>query len=139
MATEAVAWMEQHKETPFYLNYWMFSVHAPFDAKKANIETHRGRIDPKDAQRSPTYAAMIQSMDDAIGTLLDASRPAEASPTTRSSSSPPTTAATCTTKSMAPRPPATARCAAARRRCLKAARACLACCLAGNCCAGQSK
>jgi arylsulfatase A-like enzyme len=71
MAAEAVAWMEQQKETPFYLNYWMFSVHAPFDAKKANIETHRGRIDPKDAQRSPTYAAMIQSMDDAIGTLLD--------------------------------------------------------------------
>jgi len=71
MAAEAVAWMEQQKENPFYLNYWMFSVHAPFDAKKANIETHRGRIEPKDAQRSPTYAAMIQSMDDAIGTLLD--------------------------------------------------------------------
>ncbi|MES2594329.1 MAG: sulfatase [Verrucomicrobiota bacterium] len=71
MAAEAVAWMEQQKEKPFYLNYWMFSVHAPFDAKKANIETHRDRIDPKDGQRSPTYAAMIQSMDDAIGTLLD--------------------------------------------------------------------
>jgi len=71
MAAEAVAWMEQQKEKPFYLNYWMFSVHAPFDAKKANIEKHRGRVDPKDAQRSPTYAAMIQSMDDAIGTLLD--------------------------------------------------------------------
>jgi arylsulfatase A-like enzyme len=71
MAAEAVAWMEQTKDKPFYLNYWMFSVHAPFDAKKANIETHRGRIDPKDAQRSPTYAAMIHSMDDAIGTLLD--------------------------------------------------------------------
>lgn len=72
MAAEAVAWMEQKKDKPFYMNYWMFSVHAPFDAKKANIERHRGRIDPKDAQRSPTYAAMIQSMDDAIGTLLDA-------------------------------------------------------------------
>ena len=71
MAAEAVKWIEQQKAKPFYLNYWMFSVHAPFDAKKANIETHRGRIDPKDAQRSPTYAAMIQSMDDAIGTLLD--------------------------------------------------------------------
>ncbi|MDZ4402531.1 sulfatase [Prosthecobacter sp.] len=71
MAVEAVAWMEQQKAKPFYLNYWMFSVHAPFDAKKANIEMHRARIDPKDAQRSPTYAAMIQSMDDAIGTLLD--------------------------------------------------------------------
>jgi arylsulfatase A-like enzyme len=72
MATEAVAWMEQTKDKPFYMNYWMFSVHAPFDAKKANIEKHHARIDPKDAQRSPTYAAMIQSMDDAIGTLLDA-------------------------------------------------------------------
>lgn len=71
MAAEAVTWIEQQKEKPFYLNYWMFSVHAPFDAKKANIETHRGRIDPRDAQRSPTYAAMIQSMDEAIGTLLD--------------------------------------------------------------------
>jgi arylsulfatase A-like enzyme len=71
MAAEAVVWMEQNKDKSFYMNYWMFSVHAPFDAKKANIETHRARIDPKDAQRSPTYAAMIQSMDDAIGTLLD--------------------------------------------------------------------
>ena len=72
MATEAVSWMEKHKDEPFFLNYWMFSVHAPFDAKRAFIEKHRARIDPKDPQRSPTYAAMIESMDDAVGTLLDA-------------------------------------------------------------------
>src|SRR4029079_2110265 len=72
MADEAVAWMEKNKDRPFYLNYWMFSVHAPFDAKKANIEKHRGRVNPADPQHSPTYAAMIESMDDAIGTLLDA-------------------------------------------------------------------
>ncbi len=71
MAKEAVAFMEQHKEGPFYLNYWMFSVHAPFDAKKTLIEKHRARVNPADPQRSPTYAAMIESMDDAIGTLLD--------------------------------------------------------------------
>lgn len=72
MASEAVAWMEQHRDEPFYLNYWMFSVHAPFDAKKVNIQRHRSRVNPQDAQRSPTYSAMIQSMDEAIGTLLDA-------------------------------------------------------------------
>lgn len=71
MAAEAAAWMEQHRGRPFYLNYWMFSVHAPFDAKKAYIERHRSRLDPADEQRSPTYAAMVQSMDDAVGTLLD--------------------------------------------------------------------
>ena len=72
MAAEAVAWMEGNRGRPFYLNYWMFSVHAPFDAKQSLIEKHRARVNPADPQRSPTYAAMIESMDDAIGTLLDA-------------------------------------------------------------------
>ena len=49
----------------------MFSVHAPFDAKKALIEKHRARVKLTDPQHSPTYAAMLESMDDAIGTLLD--------------------------------------------------------------------
>ncbi|HRH99190.1 MAG TPA: sulfatase, partial [Prosthecobacter sp.] len=71
MAKEAVAFMEKHKDDPFFLNYWMFSVHAPFDAKKALIEKYRTKVDPNDLQRSPTYAAMIESMDDAIGTLID--------------------------------------------------------------------
>ena len=71
MAKEAVAFMEQHKETPFFLNYWMFSVHAPFDARQSLIEKYRQTVNPKDPQRSPTYAAMIESMDDAVGTLLD--------------------------------------------------------------------
>jgi arylsulfatase A-like enzyme len=71
MATEAVAFMESHRHQPFFLNYWMFSVHAPFNAKQSLIEEYRQRIDPKDPQRSPTYAAMIESMDDAVGTLLD--------------------------------------------------------------------
>lgn len=72
MAREAVKWMEQHRDEPFYMNYWMFSVHAPFDAKRALITKYRSKIDPASPQRSPTYAAMVESMDDAVGTLLDA-------------------------------------------------------------------
>jgi len=71
MAREAVAFMEQHKDQPFFLNYWMFSVHAPFDAKKSLIEKYRSTAIADNAQRSPTYAAMVESMDDAVGTLLD--------------------------------------------------------------------
>ncbi|TWT85000.1 Arylsulfatase precursor [Planctomycetes bacterium CA13] len=71
MAEEAVAFLEKHKSEPFFLNYWMFSVHAPFDAKQSLIEQYRNQVDPSDPQRSPTYAAMIESMDDAVGTLLD--------------------------------------------------------------------
>ena len=71
MAQEAVAFMEQHRDEPFFLNYWMFSVHAPFDAKQALIDEYKQRVDPRDPQHSPTYAAMIESMDDAVGALLE--------------------------------------------------------------------
>ncbi|MEM6279423.1 MAG: sulfatase [Verrucomicrobiota bacterium] len=72
MGDEAVAFMEEHKDEPFFVNYWQFSVHAPFDAKEKLIEKYRGKVDPSDAQRSPTYAAMVQSLDDNVGKILDA-------------------------------------------------------------------
>ena len=72
MAKEAVEFLERNRDKPFFLNYWMFSVHAPFDAKSALIEKYRKLVDPQSPQRSPTYAAMVESMDDAVGTLLDA-------------------------------------------------------------------
>lgn len=72
MAEEAIAWMKQQAEgKPFYLNYWQFSVHAPFDAKQGLVDYYRPKIDFNSKQTSPTYAAMVHSLDDAIGTLLD--------------------------------------------------------------------
>jgi len=71
MAKEAVAFLEKHRDEPFFLNYWMFSVHAPFDAKQSLISKYAKQVDQNNPQRSPTYAAMIESMDDAVGTLLD--------------------------------------------------------------------
>ena len=72
MSEEAVKWLRStKKDQPFYMNYWMFSVHAPFDAKKKLVDYYRNKIDTTKAQRSATYAAMVHSMDDAVGTLLD--------------------------------------------------------------------
>ncbi len=73
MAEEAVAWMEQQvkEEKPFYMHYWQFSVHAPFDAKEELIEKYRVKANG-DHSKSPTYGAMVESMDDSVGTLLDA-------------------------------------------------------------------
>jgi energy-coupling factor transporter ATP-binding protein EcfA2 len=73
MAAEAVKWLQaQPDDQPFYLNYWQFSVHAPFDAKQELIDYYRPKIDRSSPQASPTYAAMVHSLDDAVGTLLDA-------------------------------------------------------------------
>ncbi|MDF1811925.1 MAG: sulfatase [Verrucomicrobiales bacterium] len=72
MGDEAVAFMEKHKEQPFFVNYWQFSVHAPFDAKAELIKKYRSKINPDDEQRSPTYAAMVQSLDENVGKMLNA-------------------------------------------------------------------
>jgi arylsulfatase A-like enzyme len=72
MGDEAVAFMEKNKDRPFFLNYWQFSVHAPFDAKAGLIKKYQKKIDPKNPQQSPTYAAMVHSLDDNVGKILDA-------------------------------------------------------------------
>ena len=70
MASEAVQFIRANKDRPFFLNYWAFSVHSPWDAKPELIEKYRKRADPGNPQHNPLYAAMIESLDDAVGTLL---------------------------------------------------------------------
>jgi len=73
MAKEAVTWLKNRDRTkPFFINYWQFSVHAPFGAKPELIERYRKKIKRGEKQQSPTYAAMVHSLDEAVGTLLDA-------------------------------------------------------------------
>ena len=73
MAKEAVTWLKNRDRTkPFFINYWQFSVHAPFGAKPELIARYRKKIKRGEKQQSPTYAAMVHSLDEAVGTLLDA-------------------------------------------------------------------
>jgi arylsulfatase A-like enzyme len=124
MAKLAVAFMEKHKSEPFFLNYWMFSVHAPFDAKKALIEKYRKTADTNDPQRSPTYAAMVESMDGAVGRLLDTLDRLGIAERTMIVFFSDNGGNTCITKWMAPRRPAMHLCAVAKRLSMKAVSAC---------------
>ncbi len=71
MAQEAVKFLRANRDRPFYLNYWAFSVHGPWGAKKELIAKYRSEADLKAPQRNPVYAAMVHSLDDAVGTLLN--------------------------------------------------------------------
>lgn len=71
MAREATRFIQAHRDEPFFLNYWCFSVHGPWGGKP-DLTEYFGEKDGHDpGQRSPVYAAMVKSMDDAVGTLLD--------------------------------------------------------------------
>ena len=71
MATEAIAFIEKNREKPFFLNYWAFSVHGPWDGKQELIDKYARKADPESPQRLPVYGAMVESLDDAVGRLLD--------------------------------------------------------------------
>lgn len=74
MAQEAKAFIRANKHRPFFLNYWAFSVHGPYDSKKNLIQRYRAKLAglPSDSQRNALYAAMVQCLDDAVGTLVAA-------------------------------------------------------------------
>jgi arylsulfatase A-like enzyme len=70
LGREAVAFIETHRATPFFLYLPFNAVHAPLEA----IDKYRRRFDAiKDPTRR-TFAAMLSAMDDNIGRVLDALR-----------------------------------------------------------------
>lgn len=72
LSAQVVQFIRAHRDRPFYVNYWTFSVHAPYDAKAELVDKHRRRVDSASPQRNPVYAAMVESLDDAVGRVLDA-------------------------------------------------------------------
>ncbi len=72
MSAEAAKYIREHKDQPFYLNYWAFSVHSPWNARGDYIEHFKTKVDSQNPQHNPLYAAMVRSLDDGVGRLLAA-------------------------------------------------------------------
>ena len=72
MCDEAVKYIYEHKNEPFFLNYWTWEVHAPWQAKESQIDKYRAKADPTAPQRNPVYAGMLETLDEVVGRLVDA-------------------------------------------------------------------
>ena len=76
-ADEAVRFIREHKEKPFFLHLAHYAVHTPLQAKPELVDKYKAKLEQmrKDGaepkQKNPTYAAMVQSVDEAVGRLLD--------------------------------------------------------------------
>lgn len=68
-ADEASAFIRSHKEQPFFLNLCHYAVHTPIQAKDSLVQKYEAK--PKTQQKSATYAAMVESVDQAVGQLLN--------------------------------------------------------------------
>jgi arylsulfatase A len=69
LGEEAVWFIEQHKDKPFFLYMPLFAVHTPIQAKEALIQKYRAKKRPGLKQTNAIYAAMIESMDDSVGRI----------------------------------------------------------------------
>lgn len=72
VADQAVEFIERHKTEPFFLNYWAFEVHTPWQAKQKQIDKYRAKAGRKSLQRNPVYAGMVETLDEVVGRLVGA-------------------------------------------------------------------
>lgn len=70
MTDEVVNYIKSHKDKPFLLDYWSFSVHGPWDAKKNLIDKYAILANPNDPQHNPVYAGMVETFDNGVGRIM---------------------------------------------------------------------
>ena len=71
-ADEAAGFIRKHKDAPFFLMLANYAVHSPIQAKKDDIAECKSKFKNKTLTRPKnfTYAAMVKSVDDAVGKVV---------------------------------------------------------------------
>ena len=65
---EAVNFIRTNKDKPFFLYLANYAVHTPIQGKKDLVAKYKAK--PPTNQKNPTYAAMVESVDDCVGKVL---------------------------------------------------------------------
>lgn len=74
LTAEAIRFMTEHKDRPFFVYLPHYSVHTPLGGKPEVIAQYRSKVSDNNPHRNPVYAAMVASVDDSIGQLRKAVR-----------------------------------------------------------------
>jgi len=70
LAKEATKFIEQSKEQPFFLYLPHFAVHTPIQGRADLVEKYKEKRTEKHRHKNAHYAAMVESMDSAVGSVL---------------------------------------------------------------------
>ncbi len=65
---ETVHFLREYRKKPFFLHMCHYAVHTPLQAKKELLAKYESK--EKTNQKNPVYAAMIESMDEAVGKMM---------------------------------------------------------------------
>jgi arylsulfatase A-like enzyme len=70
LGDEAIKFITENKDRPFYIYLPHYAVHTPLQAKQEMVAKFQAKADPQAPQHNPTYAAMIESMDQSVGRIM---------------------------------------------------------------------
>lgn len=70
LTDSAIEFIKDNQAKPFLLYLAHYSVHIPLEAKQDMVERYSKRIKKGDLQNNATYAAMVESVDESVGRLL---------------------------------------------------------------------
>lgn len=70
LANDACNFIQQSKSKPFFLNFWLYNVHTPLQAQQEKIAKYSLLVDSTKLQKNPTYAAMVEHTDEAVGKVI---------------------------------------------------------------------
>ncbi|MGA0134669.1 MAG: sulfatase [Opitutales bacterium] len=70
-ASEAVKFIEANRTKPFFIYLPHYAVHTPIQSKKEVAAKYAAKLEqnPGLAQKNASYAALVESVDDALGTI----------------------------------------------------------------------
>jgi arylsulfatase A len=71
LGEEAAKFIERSKEKPFFLYLPHFAVHTPIQGRADLVEKYTRKLRPGLRHTNVTYAAMVESLDAAVGRVLD--------------------------------------------------------------------
>ncbi len=70
LTDETLKFIERNKAKPFFVYLPHYAVHTPLMGKPEVIAKYKRKADPKNPQHNPVYAALIESVDDSVGRIL---------------------------------------------------------------------
>lgn len=70
LTDEAVEFIKNNKDEPFFLNLAHYGVHTPLEGKPELVQKYKNK-EKTENHKNPTYAAMIESVDDSLGRIMD--------------------------------------------------------------------
>ncbi len=70
LTDEALQFIEQNRARPFFVYLPHFTVHLPLQAKPQVLDKYQKLVDEKSPQHNPTYAAMVEALDDSVGRVV---------------------------------------------------------------------